>query len=466
MPNLRVLALRWGRPGSPQRWSSAAAELRPEPSGYPGPFPSPPVTAYNVPQAQHRIHAGPRPVHPPAFQPRFNHQLVGALHGPAADGPALSLKDWVLHLGCPLFQLSQTAAQLVTLPYLDPNPQVRQYPTGPLRFAAAKLLPLPCINQRRRFPKCAPTQVRHLLRGMGKVQNARAAQTMQVSEPRNPFGPVGHQGPQLPRRPPPASRSPPGPAGQSSPRRSTGENTTFPSGFPAPLPLPQSPASAPRPIPRPPGEPSPGPLPAPAGPSPNRATPSPLPTPSPPPGSPRRSPHPSFTQGIQPGPVRQESLRIPEGQPSPKPHQNLSQPRSQAARQQFQLFRVDVPVGHQAKNFVPAASGHLHGGNCEVQLAGHSRQGRVAQRLPDGDETVLWAVLTVADQLGTKGTSAHCWPVDVRRPSACRCRSCHPASPTPATAALNSGVTSTPTTNSITPKHWSLPSAQYFNKSC
>ena len=103
LPNLRVLALLWGRPGSPQRWSSAAAELRPEPSGYPGPFPSPPVAAYNVPQAQHRIRAGPRPVHPPALQPRFNHQLVGALHGPAADGPALSLKDWGTASGLPAF---------------------------------------------------------------------------------------------------------------------------------------------------------------------------------------------------------------------------------------------------------------------------------------------------------------------------------------------------------------------------
>ena len=87
---LRSPARHSGHLGAPGRWPSAAADLRPEPSGDPGPLLRPAVAAYHVPQAQHRIHVGPRPVHPPSLQPRFHHQLVGALNDPAPDGIVLA----------------------------------------------------------------------------------------------------------------------------------------------------------------------------------------------------------------------------------------------------------------------------------------------------------------------------------------------------------------------------------------
>ncbi len=43
-------------------------------------------------QGCHRVYVFPGPMHPRAFQPGLHHQLVGALHRPAADGIPLGLE--------------------------------------------------------------------------------------------------------------------------------------------------------------------------------------------------------------------------------------------------------------------------------------------------------------------------------------------------------------------------------------
>ena len=49
------------------------------------------------------------PMHACAFQACFHHQLVAAFHNPAANRPALGLKERILQLRFPLFQVSQVA---------------------------------------------------------------------------------------------------------------------------------------------------------------------------------------------------------------------------------------------------------------------------------------------------------------------------------------------------------------------
>ena len=205
-PSLRRAALLPGYPGTRGRRPPSA------PPGYPGPLLSPAVAANDVAQAQHRIHPGPRPVHSPSLQPRFHHQLVGAFNGPAPDGPAPGLKDRVLHLVFPLFQVGQGSAQVSFLT-LDQDLQASQYRSGALMFETVQLLPAPFISHRSAFPKHPSAQLRHVLGSMGKVEDPHAPGTMKVPKPLNPFGAVGHQGHLAPfTHPPPVGlhHRPPG----------------------------------------------------------------------------------------------------------------------------------------------------------------------------------------------------------------------------------------------------------------
>ena len=58
----------------------------------------PAVIADGVAQGQQRIDVGPGAVHARALHPRFDHQVVGTLYRPAANGPACRLEGGILQL--------------------------------------------------------------------------------------------------------------------------------------------------------------------------------------------------------------------------------------------------------------------------------------------------------------------------------------------------------------------------------
>src|SRR5438067_1675918 len=78
-----------------------------------GPAFRPAITAGEGPQGHHRIHVRAGPVHAAALQPRFDHQLVRALHRPAADRIPGGSKLRVLQLREPRFQIRHCAVPLL-----------------------------------------------------------------------------------------------------------------------------------------------------------------------------------------------------------------------------------------------------------------------------------------------------------------------------------------------------------------
>lgn len=79
-------------------------------SGFdPGPVFLPAMGAQDIAQGEHGIDMRLGPMHPCAFQAGMHHQLVAALHHAAANWPTLCLKERVLHLCFPFFQVSQVA---------------------------------------------------------------------------------------------------------------------------------------------------------------------------------------------------------------------------------------------------------------------------------------------------------------------------------------------------------------------
>src|SRR5437764_538773 len=92
-------------PGKIGTGGAAHAAAGPLPAGPGRPAPSrPPPTdpCSRRPRRHHRVHIGARPVHPAAFEPRLDHQLVRALHQAAADRVAGGLKLGVADLRLPL----------------------------------------------------------------------------------------------------------------------------------------------------------------------------------------------------------------------------------------------------------------------------------------------------------------------------------------------------------------------------
>ena len=67
----------------------------------------PPGTTYRVAQTQHRIDLRTRPMHPGAFQARFDNEFVTTLDTATADGPAVRLKLRILHHCRAFFQVGQ-----------------------------------------------------------------------------------------------------------------------------------------------------------------------------------------------------------------------------------------------------------------------------------------------------------------------------------------------------------------------
>ena len=118
-------------------------------------------------------------------------------------------------------------------------------------------------------------------------------------------------------------------------------------------------------------------------------------------------------------------------------------------------------------DLVPGSAGQPHHGEGQFQLQFHSRQRLFAQRLPDSDEPVFRVLLAVGYpvwyEVHLRPLLTCLDPGGAQSAVAGACQSC---SATSDTARLNSGVTLSPTANSITPKRSSLPSAQYRSNSC
>jgi hypothetical protein len=71
------------------------------------PFLLPAVTAQDIANSDHRVDMRSGPMHPGAFQPSFDDQLVATFDDPAANRPALRAKLGILQLGLAFFQVSQ-----------------------------------------------------------------------------------------------------------------------------------------------------------------------------------------------------------------------------------------------------------------------------------------------------------------------------------------------------------------------
>ena len=116
------------------------------------------------------------------------------------------------------------------------------------------------------------------------------------------------------------------------------------------------------------------------------------------------------------------------------------------------LISRKVSVGHQPGDLVPGSAGQPHHGEGQFQLQFHSRQRLFAQRLPDSDEPVFRVLLAVGYPVWYE---VHLRPLlTCLDPSGAQsaCGACQSCSATSDTARLNSGVTLSPTANSITPK--------------
>ncbi len=109
---LRMIAAALGEP-------SAAALLTPHPLLLPQlshnlrPIFIPPFATYYISQAEQRIHMRPRPVHPRAFHPRFDHQLVAAFHAATPNRIARRLEAGILNVRTPGFQILNRSTDLV-----------------------------------------------------------------------------------------------------------------------------------------------------------------------------------------------------------------------------------------------------------------------------------------------------------------------------------------------------------------
>ena len=63
------------------------------------PFLLPAIASQDIAEGQHRIDVFIGPMHPRPFQAGFHLQFIAAFNDSTPDGPALRLKERVLHLG-------------------------------------------------------------------------------------------------------------------------------------------------------------------------------------------------------------------------------------------------------------------------------------------------------------------------------------------------------------------------------
>src|SRR5688500_4440773 len=92
-------------------------------------------------QGQQRVDVRGSPVHPAALQAGFDHQLVGALDGPAADWVAGRQELGVAELLPPLREVAQR-----TVPRRGRRGGVRRPPTGSARSAVSTVSRSPCLS--------------------------------------------------------------------------------------------------------------------------------------------------------------------------------------------------------------------------------------------------------------------------------------------------------------------------------
>ena len=130
-----------------------------------------------------------------------------------------------------------------------------------------------------------------------------------------------------------------------------------------------------------------------------------------------------------------------------------------------QLLPSNGTVGHYFRHLVPAFPLYIDESGRSVRLDLHAWQRWSTHRLPDGQEPVVRVLLAVSRPAGYE---LHLSPLLLRSIRG-------PFRPTPqiaplpsgvsATAFLNSGVTITPTANSISSKRSSWPFARYLSNS-
>jgi hypothetical protein len=177
-----------------QRGSGAAGQqMATEPGRALRPGLIPAIVTDGVAQEQQRIDVRPCPVHAGTLEPRLDHQLAGAFHGPAANGPPSGLEGGILELGHPLVQIGQRLADLRRRlglrrgDRLDLLAQLGQQRQRPVVLEAVELRGQPArVVGRDGLPNQGDA-----LGGVGKVEDAhRLRAAVQVEKALNPLGPI------------------------------------------------------------------------------------------------------------------------------------------------------------------------------------------------------------------------------------------------------------------------------------
>ena len=134
-------------------------------------------------------------MHPAAFEPRLDHQFVGAFHHPAANRPALRLVGRILHLPDPLGQIGQIGRHHVAawVGHLVLQ-EFGQHGPRPAVLQGVTLLLRPLLGLRAALAPHRVADLAKALGGMRKVQNPQRVRTVQVQKALDPFRPVGHGG--------------------------------------------------------------------------------------------------------------------------------------------------------------------------------------------------------------------------------------------------------------------------------
>jgi hypothetical protein len=164
------------------------------------------------------MHAGP-------FQTRFHYQLVGTFHAATADRIPQGLKAGIVHEVPTLLQIGQTFLDRLSGPLAAGSPCTHlrlhlserlEYLVGLTVLEFMQGVVQPRLKQGRAFAQDGLPGRRHILGGMGEIQNTNGVFTMQVNEPLFPLGAIGNGADLLRRFRAPADGVPPRPVANSS----------------------------------------------------------------------------------------------------------------------------------------------------------------------------------------------------------------------------------------------------------
>jgi hypothetical protein len=148
----------------------------------------PAVVTGSVAQDQQRIDVGPGPMHAGAFEPGLDHQLVGALHAATAKGPAGGSKGGILQEGHPLVQIRQR------LGHLRRGLRQRRHLLVYLGQQGLRPVVLEALQAGRSPGGISGgdglANERHLLGGMGEIQDAGGLRAVQVDKSLDPLGAI------------------------------------------------------------------------------------------------------------------------------------------------------------------------------------------------------------------------------------------------------------------------------------